>query len=75
MILEAMILEDEEVECVDCGCAVIADPDRRIRGEPAASRCDTDEAHHFQTCGEDCPVICDVCKEHHFGKCVPRSER
>lgn len=60
----------DEVECVDCGCLVLDDPNRRIRGEPVAPRCDTDENHHFQMCGEDCPVICMVCMEHHFGRCA-----
>lgn len=53
---------NDEVECVDCGCLVIVD------GEE--TRCDTDEAHHDRTCGEDCPVICMICKEHHFDPCV-----
>lgn len=49
-----------EVECVDCGCDLIFDP------ELAQQRCDTCEWHHHRLCGTDCPVICDTCKEHHF---------
>jgi len=52
----------DEVECVDCSAVIIRDAAR-----PAgAQRCDTDEAHHAEACGEDCPVICEVCCEHHF---------
>jgi NTP pyrophosphatase (non-canonical NTP hydrolase) len=60
---ESSLIADEfsdEVECVDCGCDLIRNPDM------SEQRCDTDQAHHTKDCGEDCPVICEICKEHHF---------
>jgi hypothetical protein len=55
-------LPEDEVECVDCGCDIIRNPDLSEREQ----RCDVDEAHHTKDCGADCPVICDLCLEHHF---------
>lgn len=53
---------DDEVQCVDCGCDIIRDDEL-----PATEqRCDTDRDHHAKLCGEDCPVICEACREHHF---------
>jgi hypothetical protein len=57
---DGSFLGDDEVACVDCGCALPKDSDGRV------PRCDTDEAHRTETCGEDCPVICEVCVGHHF---------
>jgi hypothetical protein len=66
---------DDEVVCVDCGCDLIRHEDEvyatGIRGAP---RCDTDDYHHHQLCGADCPVICDVCYEHHFNGCYGTPE-
>src|ERR1019366_4350175 len=59
--VDDLALSEGEVECVDCSAVIIRDSERPTNEQ----RCDTDEAHHTETCGADCPVICDVCGEHH----------
>lgn len=51
-------LADDEVECVDCGCAILKDPERRdFTGRVVEPRCDTCEEHHYGLCGSDCPIL------------------